>query len=168
MTGDVMAYMIEQSPKVRRLPGDGAMICCPAHDDRTPSLSVSRGERGILLNCFAGCRMEDVCAAFGVTVRDLFYDATRFPHRRIGPTTPRPSTLPSRRQLFDLLDYADDLAMRADDVCHLARDISIEQWTESQLDTALACVGQAYADQERARLIENVVNGFRQRAIQHI
>jgi hypothetical protein len=34
----------------------GWMACCPAHDDRTPSLSIADGAEGrILLTCFAGC-----------------------------------------------------------------------------------------------------------------
>jgi hypothetical protein len=40
--------------------GSYAMCICPAHADRTPSLSVRQGERGILVHCFAGCRSEDV------------------------------------------------------------------------------------------------------------
>ncbi len=33
---------------------------CPAHVDRTPSLSLRQGDRGILVTCFAGCEAEDV------------------------------------------------------------------------------------------------------------
>jgi putative DNA primase/helicase len=34
----------------------GWMACCPAHDDRTPSLSIADGAEGrVLLTCFAGC-----------------------------------------------------------------------------------------------------------------
>lgn len=39
------------------------MCCCPAHDDRTPSLSVTLGRKAILFHCFAGCLNEDVIAA---------------------------------------------------------------------------------------------------------
>lgn len=46
---------------------------CPAHDDRTPSLCVAEGERAILLRCWAGCKLQDICAALGVGVGDLFY-----------------------------------------------------------------------------------------------
>ena len=36
--------------------GRGWMARCPAHDDRTPSLSIADGAEGrILLTCFAGC-----------------------------------------------------------------------------------------------------------------
>ncbi len=35
--------------------GDSWQACCPAHEDRTPSLSITpKGER-ILLHCHAGC-----------------------------------------------------------------------------------------------------------------
>ncbi|WP_298282805.1 toprim domain-containing protein [Novosphingobium sp.] len=54
---------------------DKGMCCCPAHDDRTPSLSVTLGRKAILFHCFAGCLNEDVIAALdrqGVRSRDLF------------------------------------------------------------------------------------------------
>ena len=44
---------------VERLGGrwgpNGGMCRCPAHDDRTPSLSVRPGRTRLLLHCFAGC-----------------------------------------------------------------------------------------------------------------
>ena len=46
---------------------------CPAHDDREPSLSVSEGEDGrALVKCFSGCKTEDVVAALGLEMKDLF------------------------------------------------------------------------------------------------
>ena len=38
----------------------GAMCRCPAHEDRTPSLSVRIGERELLFHCFAGCPTNEV------------------------------------------------------------------------------------------------------------
>ncbi|MER6065079.1 DUF927 domain-containing protein [Streptomyces sp. NPDC001792] len=52
--------------------GRGAAWQCPAHDDRTASLSVGRGSKGVVLKCQAGCSTEDVVAALGLTMRDLF------------------------------------------------------------------------------------------------
>ena len=43
--------------------GDTAMCHCPAHDDRTPSLKVTLGERAILYFCYAGCSQEQVSTA---------------------------------------------------------------------------------------------------------
>ena len=41
----------------------GGMCRCPAHDDRTPSLSVRPGRTRLLLHCFAGCDASDVLRA---------------------------------------------------------------------------------------------------------
>ena len=43
--------------------GGVAMCRCPAHDDRTPSLSLRQGERAILVTCFAGCAPGTVLRA---------------------------------------------------------------------------------------------------------
>lgn len=43
----------------------GGMCRCPAHDDRTPSLSVRVGRARLLLHCFAGCRAADILRALG-------------------------------------------------------------------------------------------------------
>ena len=51
------------------------MCCCPAHEDRTPSLSVTLGRKAILFHCFAGCSNDAVIAALdrmGMRSRDLF------------------------------------------------------------------------------------------------
>ena len=29
--------------------------CCPAHDDKTPSLSITEISDGVLIHCHAGC-----------------------------------------------------------------------------------------------------------------
>jgi len=43
--------------------GDHWMVRCPAHHDKTPSLSVRVGEKSLLVHCFAGCSRESVIAA---------------------------------------------------------------------------------------------------------
>lgn len=51
------------------------MCRCPAHEDRTPSLSVTLGSRAILFHCFAGCANEAVLAALaqrGIKPATLF------------------------------------------------------------------------------------------------
>ena len=55
---------------------------CPAHADKGPSLSVSESDGGkILMHCFAGCSVEEICGAIGLTVGDLSPDRSR-DHRR--------------------------------------------------------------------------------------
>ena len=54
---------------------DGWMARCPAHPDKTPSLSIKTGDDGrTLFHCKAGCQTEKVCAALGITMADLFAD----------------------------------------------------------------------------------------------
>lgn len=44
--------------------GGSGLACCPAHEDRAPSLSLREGEGGkLLLNCFTGCAFAAVLAA---------------------------------------------------------------------------------------------------------
>jgi AAA domain len=53
--------------------GKGWMAKCPAHDDRKASLSISEGADGrVLINCFAGCTLDAVLSATGLTKKDLF------------------------------------------------------------------------------------------------
>lgn len=43
--------------------GNTAMCRCPSHADRTPSLAIRQGDRGILVTCHAGCDATDVLRA---------------------------------------------------------------------------------------------------------
>jgi hypothetical protein len=46
---------------------------CPAHDDRSPSLSICEGRDGrALVRCFAGCSLDAILMAMGLTYKDLF------------------------------------------------------------------------------------------------
>ena len=48
---------------------------CPAHDDKHNSLSISVGQDGrILFNCHAGCSVDTIAGALGLSVKDLFAD----------------------------------------------------------------------------------------------
>jgi len=48
------------------------MACCPAHGDSNPSLSITRKDDGkILMHCFTGCTVEEICAAAGLKLSDL-------------------------------------------------------------------------------------------------
>ena len=62
-----LGFETQAAVLVKRLGGiwspGGAMCRCPAHDDRTPSLSVRIGEKALLFKCFAGCDTIDVIRA---------------------------------------------------------------------------------------------------------
>ena len=47
--------------------------CCPAHEDKGPSLAVREADDGrVLLHCFAGCPTVNVLGAVGMDMSDLF------------------------------------------------------------------------------------------------
>jgi hypothetical protein len=72
---------------------------CPAHEDRRASLSVSVCEDGkVLLNCHAGCKVEAVVEAIGLTMADLFPDD--------GTTAAGPRT--TRGTIVKTYDYTDE------------------------------------------------------------
>lgn len=65
--------LIDRLRKVKRT-GDGKWSArCPAHDDKGPSLAVRQLEDGrVLVNCFAGCSVDDVLRAVGLGFDALF------------------------------------------------------------------------------------------------
>lgn len=47
--------------------------CCPAHEDKNPSLAISETSDGVvLLKCWAGCTTQSIVSAVGLELRDLF------------------------------------------------------------------------------------------------
>lgn len=51
---------------------------CPAHDDRSPSLSIREAPDGrVLIYCFGGCDTPEVLAAIGLGFRDLYPSTAR-------------------------------------------------------------------------------------------
>jgi putative DNA primase/helicase len=62
------------------------MACCPAHDDRSPSLSISAAKDGkVLVRCHAGCNQRDVIAALvdrGLWDAAAGESAGRYAHKR--------------------------------------------------------------------------------------
>ena len=86
-----------------RWSGAGGEARCPAHEDRTPSLSIHDGDNGRLLTCcHAGCTPEAVWTtlqARGLVERGDHRTAPR--RRRCARAAPRPAPEPSPNQ-----DYA--------------------------------------------------------------
>lgn len=57
--------------------GNYYMVQCPAHDDRTASLSISQGEKGAVLNCHAGCETDAIRVELGLSWPELFDNGGR-------------------------------------------------------------------------------------------
>jgi hypothetical protein len=101
----LLARLEDASCRPRRC-GAGWQALCPAHDDRSPSLSVTEAHDGrVLVHCFAGCRLEEILAAVNLRTADLFErepeDTTTSALHRTPPrrTSAPPAKLPSVDQL---------------------------------------------------------------------
>ena len=59
---------------VKQVSENQYMAICPAHDDHSPSLSIglSKDRKQILLNCFAGCKAEDILNNVGLKLKDMY------------------------------------------------------------------------------------------------
>lgn len=65
--------LISRLSGVRRTGRGKWLARCPAHDDRSPSLTVRELDDGlILIHCFSGCQALDVVEALGLGMTDLF------------------------------------------------------------------------------------------------
>lgn len=110
--------------------GDGRWLaCCPAHGDRSPSLSIRETADGTLLvHCFAGCPAADIVAAVGLELRDLFPDnlAERGPLRKGERHVPKDA-------LAAVATESRIAAMAADD---LARGETLSDTDHERLKTA--------------------------------
>lgn len=70
MSADILLSKLE---KVKRNGQGRWMACCPAHEDRSASLSIRELDDGrTLLHCFALCSVEDVLGAVGLTFDSLY------------------------------------------------------------------------------------------------
>ncbi len=61
--------------------------CCPAHEDRSPSLAIRDADGKVLLHCFGGCSVEQIASAVGLNLADLFPPEVRSyePQRPVRP-----------------------------------------------------------------------------------
>lgn len=69
MSADILLSRLE---RVRKC-GRGWIARCPAHEDKSASLSIAEADNGtVLLHDFAGCAALDIVQAVGLNLGDLF------------------------------------------------------------------------------------------------
>lgn len=67
--------ILNRLEKVRKS-GSKWQARCPAHDDRSPSLTISERPNGdVGIYCHAGCDTQAVMNAIGLEMKDLFSDS---------------------------------------------------------------------------------------------
>ena len=67
--------ILDRLEKVRQVKPDSWRACCPAHDDRSPSLDITDAGDRVLLICRAGCAFDEVRAALGMQAHEFYADS---------------------------------------------------------------------------------------------
>lgn len=107
---------------------------CPAHKDRSPSLSIRELDDGrVLLHDFGGCEVGDVLETIGLTLSDLF-------EKPLGNLASSHSQIPSR-DLLEIINHEIIVAAIILADVRLSRAISDEQWM--RIAQAAARIGGA-------------------------
>ena len=135
------AVVLERLQGVKQRSRDQWSARCPAHGDKTPSLSIKETESGhVLIHCFSGCGSHDVLESIGLTFEDVMPERLddSAPRRR-GLITPRQAVeLISRSALFVAVCAADiargerisettkaELMRHAGDIQRIRRELAI-------------------------------------------
>lgn len=70
-------------PSINKLKptGQGRWVgCCPAHEDKHPSLTIRElDDSTLLIKCWSGCSAAEIVAAAGLRMADLFPERTDAP-----------------------------------------------------------------------------------------
>ena len=164
MTVDVL---LTQLDRVRARGTDKWQARCPAHSDRSPSLSLRLAEDGrVLVHCFSGCTVEEICAALSIRVAELFpADPQQNPRRKRTKLLPKPWRYDWRQTASNFQFFADMLWLRSCSVLEAARGLNTQGWTDDDLDMAMNAVSRAYADLERVDFLEGLAFHFRSQGL---
>ena len=121
MTADDLISRLDGTRKT----GEGKWIArCPAHDDRSPSLSVRETNDGtILIKCFAGCETLSICRSVGIEIRDLF--PNKYVRRVDRSEVPRLTAA----ERLELAEHEITVAAFIVDEITRTRTATDEQWT---------------------------------------
>lgn len=92
--------LIDRLTKVKQTGAGRWMACCPAHEDKTPSMTIRECDDGrVLVHCFGGCGAGEIISAIGLEFDALF--------------PPKPPAMPSLkpvRRPFPAADVLEALA----------------------------------------------------------
>ncbi len=120
--------ILNRLEKVRQTGKDSWLACCPAHNDRSPSLSIAEKDDAVLIHCFAGCEVTDVIGAVGLEITDLY------PERpKIEGSRPIRQPFPARDVLQAISEDAFTVMVAAYAICN---GHQITETTRDQLEKA--------------------------------
>ncbi|MDA8110236.1 MAG: DNA primase [Betaproteobacteria bacterium] len=131
------AALLDKLERVRQTGPGRWLACCPAHADRSPSLSVRELDDGrVLVHDFAGCGVEEIVAAVGLDLDVLFPERATAGDFARGERRPFPAT----DVLRALADEAQLVAVAA---ANLGRGIALSDADRERLLAAAERIASA-------------------------
>jgi hypothetical protein len=119
---------------------------CPAHADSSPSLSITEGDKGVLLRCWAGCSLPEICSALGIKPKDLFFEVLDTNWRkRKAIAAARVQRRHAEAAAVRKEGRRLDALRRAEDLVRSRRGLDISSWADQRLHDELNRLADAYA-----------------------
>jgi DNA primase len=97
------------------------VACCPAHDDRSPSLGITIKDDKVLIKCFSGCGATEILDAVGLDYSVLFPEAE-------GKLAYKPKF--NKSELFDKLLEQSSILREAVDI-FIYRNLTEDEWSHA-------------------------------------
>ena len=105
--------ILSRLSKVKRSGKGNWLACCPAHEDKNPSMTIHAADDGrILVRCWAGCSFEEIVGAVGLGWEPWF-----------PPKPPGQDRVQAVRRPFPAGDVLEALAFETRVVALLAADM---------------------------------------------
>lgn len=113
--------LLDRLQKVKQTGIDKWIACCPAHDDKSPSLGIAIKDDKVLIKCFSGCGATQILDAVGLDYSALFPETE-------GPLKYKPKF--SKSDLFDKLLEQTCLLREAVQI-FMHRNLDEEEWKQA-------------------------------------
>jgi hypothetical protein len=132
--------LLSRLDKVKKTGGNNWMACCPAHEDRSPSLAIGEKKNGVIvIYCHAGCIPLDILAAVGMEFSDLF------PEKLADHISPLRNPFPAADVLEALSTETMIVAMTADRMFN-DKDMTVGDWERLRLASQRILAGRSLAN----------------------
>lgn len=141
MTIEAFLQLLDGVKSTRR----GWQARCPAHSDKSPSLSIREAEGGlILVHCFAGCANQEICSALHIKPSDLFPHSESNPYRLRIATQQRQQRERAGRQIRAASGLRSDILREAEQTITHGSPIDLISLSAERLDRFLDAIGEAH------------------------
>lgn len=141
MTIEAFLQLLDGVKSTRR----GWQARCPAHSDKSPSLSIRESDGGlILVHCFAGCANQEICSALHIKPSDLFPQSKSNPYRLRIATQQRQQRDRVGRQMRESAGLRSDILREAEQTIAHGSPIDLASLSAERVDRLLDAIGEAH------------------------